>query len=169
MPPAESQVLTNYLIQPSSLTSILTFEQFQALFPPSLHASDGLRSLFRDLRAQRKAVLAQVSQNIADEVTRGNVMRKEVVKARRGAAAADEDPDGEVELERAVRFKPLFFIRVSCDYRMDTLLTVVRSSSATNPARPRHDILSAPLSLSWKAPRAHSRLTFRSSKMRRQS
>jgi centromere-localized protein 2 len=103
MAPAESEVLTNYLLRPSNLTSILTYEQFQALFPGSLHDSPQLRSLFRDLRSQRDAVLAEVSQNIAEEARRGNAMRKEVVNARRGAAAAAaEDIDGEVELERAV-------------------------------------------------------------------
>lgn len=106
MAPLESEVLANYLLRPSALTSILTFEQFQSFFPDQLHDSSQLRSLFRDLRAQRDVVLAGIEGNIEEEARRGNVMRKEVLKARQGAeAAAEEDVDGEVELERAVRSK----------------------------------------------------------------
>jgi centromere-localized protein 2 len=100
MAPTESEILTNFLLQPASLTSIVTFEQFEALFPRSLHGSPQLRSLFRELRAQRNAVLDDVAANIAAEVKRGNVMRAEVIRARR--AAETEEVDGEVELERAL-------------------------------------------------------------------
>ncbi|KAH8175552.1 cnl2/NKP2 family protein [Sarocladium implicatum] len=103
MAPFESEVLANYLLRPSALTSILTFEQFQSFFPDQLHDSPQLRSLFRDLRTQRDVVLAGIEANIEEEARRGNVMRKEVLKARQGAAAAEEeDVDGEVELERAL-------------------------------------------------------------------
>ncbi|KAL2214113.1 hypothetical protein CC79DRAFT_111722 [Sarocladium strictum] len=99
----ETDVLANYLLRPSALTSILTFEQFQTFFPAQLHEKAELRALFRDLRAQRDLVLTTVEANIEEEARRGNVMRKEVLRARRGAEAeAEEDIDGEVELERAL-------------------------------------------------------------------
>ncbi|CAM1504023.1 Fc.00g016140.m01.CDS01 [Cosmosporella sp. VM-42] len=100
MAPTESEILTNYLIQPSSLTSITTFDQFKALFPRPLQSSPQVRSLFRDLQAQRNAVLDRVAGNIAAEVKRGNVMRREVMKARREAER--EDVDGEIEMERVL-------------------------------------------------------------------
>ncbi|KAK0389819.1 hypothetical protein NLU13_3392 [Sarocladium strictum] len=103
MSASETDVLTNYLLRPSSLTSILTFEQFQSFFPPRLHGKPELRSLFRDLRAQRDLVLAAVEASIDEEAKRGVAMRKEVLKARQGAVAKEEeDVDGEVELERAL-------------------------------------------------------------------
>lgn len=99
-PPSESDILTNYLLQPAPLPSITTFNQFVLLFPRPLHNSPQLRSLYRDLQAQRNAVVDAVAASIQDEVKRGVVMRREVLRLRREAER--EDIDGEVEMERAV-------------------------------------------------------------------
>lgn len=96
----EAELLANYLIQPSTLTAITTLEQFKALFPRPLQSSPQVRSLFRDLQAQRADVLDQVAENIADEAKRGLAMRREVVRAKREAER--EDIDAEIEIERAV-------------------------------------------------------------------
>lgn len=99
-PPTESDILTNYLLQPAPLPSITTFDQFALLFPRALHNSSQLRSLYRDLQAQRNAVVDAVAASIQDEVKRGAVMRKEVLRQKREAER--DDMDGEVEMERAV-------------------------------------------------------------------
>ncbi|KAI9158589.1 hypothetical protein HJFPF1_06587 [Paramyrothecium foliicola] len=100
MAPTESEILTNFLLQPAALTSIVTYEQFEALFPRALHGSSQLRTLFRDLQAQRNAVLDVVATNIAAEVKRGNAMRREVIRARQQTEG--EEVDGEIEIERAL-------------------------------------------------------------------
>lgn len=100
MAPNESEILTNYLVQPSSLTSIITFEQFKALFPRPLQSSPQVRSFFRDLQAQRNVVLDTIAENIELEAKRGIVMRREVLKAQRDAEK--DEVDGEIEMERAV-------------------------------------------------------------------
>ncbi|KAL4722669.1 hypothetical protein ACLX1H_010550 [Fusarium chlamydosporum] len=100
MAPTEAELLANYLIQPSTLTAITTIDQFKALFPRPLQSSPQVRSLFRDLQAQRADVLDQVAENIADEAKRGLAMRREVVRAKREAER--EDIDAEIEMERAV-------------------------------------------------------------------
>ncbi|PHH85019.1 hypothetical protein CDD83_1029 [Cordyceps sp. RAO-2017] len=100
MAPSESDMLTKYLLQPAPLTAITSWEQFQALFPRPLRASPRLRSLFRDLQAQRNAVVDAVAANIAAETRRGAAMRREVL-ARRREAERDE-ADGEIEMERAL-------------------------------------------------------------------
>lgn len=99
-PPTESDILTNYLLQPAPLPSITTFNQFALLFPRALHNSSQLRSLYRDLQAQRNAVVDAVAASIQDEVKRGAAMRKEVLRQKREAER--DDMDGEVEMERAV-------------------------------------------------------------------
>nr|RBQ90237.1 hypothetical protein FVER53263_04674 [Fusarium verticillioides] len=100
MAPTEAELLANYLIQPSSLTAIVTLEQFKALFPRPLQSSPQVRSLFRDLQAQRTDLLDQVAENIAHEAKRGIGMRREVVRAKREAER--EDIDAEIEMERAL-------------------------------------------------------------------
>lgn len=99
-PPTESDILTNYLLQPAPLPSITTFNQFALLFPRPLHNSSQLRSLYRDLQAQRNVVVDAVAASIQDEVKRGAVMRREVLRQKREAER--DDMDGEVEMERAV-------------------------------------------------------------------
>ncbi|KAK6449057.1 hypothetical protein ACSS6W_003853 [Trichoderma asperelloides] len=98
-PPTESDILTNYLLQPAPLPSITTFNQFALLFPRTLHNSPQLRSLYRDLQAQRNVVVDAVAASIQDEVKRGAAMRKEVLRQKREAER--DDMDGEVEMERA--------------------------------------------------------------------
>jgi hypothetical protein len=100
MAPTEAELLANYLIQPSTLTAITSLEQFKALFPRPLQSSPQVRSLFRDLQAQRTDLLDQVAENITDEAKRGIAMRREVVRAKREAER--EDIDAEIEMERAV-------------------------------------------------------------------
>ncbi|KOS22158.1 L-aminoadipate-semialdehyde dehydrogenase large subunit [Escovopsis weberi] len=97
----ESDILTNYLLRPAPLPSIITFDHFRLLFPRQLQGSEAqLRSLYRDVQAQRNAVLDGVARNVAAEVERGAGMRKEVRRQRREAER--EDYDGEIEMERAL-------------------------------------------------------------------
>ncbi|KAK5997233.1 hypothetical protein PT974_02587 [Cladobotryum mycophilum] len=96
----ESDILTNYLLQPAPLTSITTFDHFKAFFPRQLHDTPQLRALYRDLQAQRNAVVDAVAGSVAAEVKRGAAMRREVLRQRREADR--EDVDGEIELERAL-------------------------------------------------------------------
>ncbi|KPM44263.1 hypothetical protein AK830_g2261 [Neonectria ditissima] len=100
MAPTELELLTNYLIQPSGLTSITTLDQFKALFPRPLQSSPQVRSLYRDLQAQRNAILDGVAAGIEVEVKGGNVLRREVIRARREAER--DEVDGEIEMERAL-------------------------------------------------------------------
>src|SRR5690349_21242276 len=101
MAPTESDILENFLLQPAGLTSITTLQQFESLFPSTLHGSAQLRSLFRDLQSQRNAVVDLVSANIATQIKHGVAMRREVVRAKREAER--EEVDGELEIQRAVR------------------------------------------------------------------
>lgn len=106
MPPAEAEILTSYLLRPASLTSVITWERFRALFPRALQddpaAEPRLRSLWRDLQAQRDAVADEVARAIAAETKRGAALRREVLRARDEAAADGAGADGEVDMERTV-------------------------------------------------------------------
>lgn len=103
MGPTEAEVLTNYLIRPASLDAVLTFESFAERFPASQRDGAPVRLLWKDLVAQRERVLDDVRASIDSEVKRGQAMRREMLRARR--EAEQEEPDGEIEMERAVRFK----------------------------------------------------------------
>lgn len=100
MAPTEQTILTAFLLAPSSLTTIFTFQSFQALFPRTQQSSPEVKRLYRALQHRRALVTDSVAQNIDDEVERGNSQRRAVVRARR--AAEKQEPDEEVAVENAV-------------------------------------------------------------------
>lgn len=100
-PPTESSILTNYLLLPADLRTIVTPRQFAALFPKPHSSSPQIPALYRDLETQRAATIAEVRENIEAELRKGRKMRAEVARIRREAEG--EGGDDEVEIERAVR------------------------------------------------------------------
>jgi hypothetical protein len=78
-PPTESQILNRYLLQPSSLPTILPYRAFLALFPTTTRndasLAKPLRKLYADLQAQRNDVLDSVKSNIRWECSKeGSVL-----------------------------------------------------------------------------------------------
>jgi centromere-localized protein 2 len=100
MAPTEQTILTTFLLVPSLLTTIFTFQSFQALFPRAQQSSPEVKRLYRAFQHRRALVTDFVAQNIDDEVERGNSQRRAVVRARR--AAEKQEPDEEVAVENAV-------------------------------------------------------------------
>lgn len=103
MAPTESTILSNFLLAPAQLPTIISMDEFKALFPLQHRSSAQVRSLYRDLQRQRSNVVEVVSENIAEETSRhANVIRRQVTRADRIGTLADEY-DAEDEVEKAVR------------------------------------------------------------------
>lgn len=100
MAPTESVILENYLLVPGQLPAFVSLQEFTAFFPKPMQSSRHVRSLYRDLQAQRGAAVDAVAAGIDAEVRRGRALRREVVRARREAEV--QHHDDEVEIERAV-------------------------------------------------------------------
>ncbi|OTB01048.1 hypothetical protein M426DRAFT_225165 [Hypoxylon sp. CI-4A] len=94
----EATILRNYLLLPSRLPTIISLQEFTALFPKSQQSSPQIRSLYRDLQQQRNVIVDGVSQNIEAQIRQGKALRREVIKARREAEL--EEQDDEIEIER---------------------------------------------------------------------
>lgn len=105
MAPTEAAILHNYLTVPAQLPSAITLEEFTELFPKPHRANPQIRSLYRDLQHQRRALVDTITENIENEEKNGRVIKREIARAQKRAKA--EDADQELEIERAVRF---------CDY-----------------------------------------------------
>jgi centromere-localized protein 2 len=101
MAPTESTLLSNYLLVPSQLASIISLEEFKELFPRSQQNSALVRTLYRDLQRQRAVLVEEVEANIEDETKHAKALRRAVVRARR--AAGLQEQEDEVEIERSVR------------------------------------------------------------------
>jgi centromere-localized protein 2 len=108
MAPTEAQILETYLLRPAHLEAILTYEWFLERFPAHQRANPQIRVLWQDLVAQREKALQEVRASIEAEARRGQVMRREVLREKRQAEM--EELDGEIELERAVRFASTPFL-----------------------------------------------------------
>ncbi|OBT96978.1 hypothetical protein VE01_05526 [Pseudogymnoascus verrucosus] len=99
-PPTESTILTSFLLPPSPLPIILPPSAFTALFPPSTPASS-ISHLYRLLSHQRALLSDAVRADIEDEVRRGVVQRRAVVRSRREGERAGGEEE-EVGIERAL-------------------------------------------------------------------
>lgn len=100
MAPTESEILSQYLLTQADLPTIISLEDFTSLFPRSHQNSPQIRSLYRDLQAQRNTIVKTVEESIQKEVIRGREERRVVMKKRREAEA--EEIDDETEVERAL-------------------------------------------------------------------
>lgn len=100
MAPTEQSILTNYLLAPAQLPTIMSLQEFTALFPRKLQSSPRIRSLYRDLQSQRNAVVDHVAAEIEQEAKRGKEMRRAVIRSKRAAEAQEQD--AEIEIERMV-------------------------------------------------------------------
>ncbi|KAK1473309.1 Cnl2/NKP2 family protein [Colletotrichum cuscutae] len=100
MAPTEAAILHNYLTVPAQLPSAITLEEFTELFPKPHRANPQIRSLYRDLQHQRRALVDTVTENIENEEKNGRIIKREIARAQKRANT--EDADQELEIERAL-------------------------------------------------------------------
>ncbi|KAI1366061.1 Cnl2/NKP2 family protein-domain-containing protein [Xylaria arbuscula] len=100
MAPTEATILRNYLLLPSRLPSIISLQEFTALFPRSQQSSPQVRALYRDLQQQRNTIVNAVSASIDTEVKQAKALRRTIIRAKKEGEA--EDQDDEIEIERAL-------------------------------------------------------------------
>ncbi|GAP91020.2 putative cnl2 nkp2 family protein [Rosellinia necatrix] len=100
MAPTEATILRTYLLLPSRLPSIISLQEFTALFPKSQQSSPYVRTLYRDLQQQRNAVVDGVSASIDAEVKQAKALRRTIIRTKKESEL--EDQDDEIEIERAL-------------------------------------------------------------------
>lgn len=110
MTPSESSILRNFLLPPAPLPVALPFEQFKNLFPRSLQANPGLVTLYRDLHHQRAIDMDDVKRNIEAEVKKGELQRREVLRARKKSQEAEMKDIDQRELVMEVEVFSFIYI-----------------------------------------------------------
>ncbi len=106
MAPTESKILSNYLLVPAQLPSIISLQEFITLFPRSLQSSPQVRSLYRDLQSHRNSLVDSIAEGIETEAKKGKGLRRFVINERQAAGAQEED--AAVEVERMVSNLPFW-------------------------------------------------------------
>lgn len=71
MAPSEASILSSYLLNPASFHTVMTFEQFQTLFPKQHRAHAGIKMLYKDLRFLRSVDIDVVQENIDRQIIVG--------------------------------------------------------------------------------------------------
>ncbi|KAJ5637696.1 hypothetical protein N7490_007575 [Penicillium lividum] len=101
MAPSEESILSNFLLVPASLPTVLSLQKFTELFPKRLRNHPHIRSLYRELQQTREHDMDQVNENIDNEIQQGERQKAELHKASlaAGVEAADEDEQREVDMD----------------------------------------------------------------------
>ncbi|KAE8415680.1 Ctf8-domain-containing protein [Aspergillus pseudocaelatus] len=81
MAPSEPSILSNFLLSPASLPTVISLQQFTELFPKRLRAHPHIRVLYRELQQLREQDMDLVNGNIDQEVRQGESQKAELRKS----------------------------------------------------------------------------------------
>ncbi|KAF1809101.1 hypothetical protein P152DRAFT_404046 [Eremomyces bilateralis CBS 781.70] len=98
MPPTEKSILTNFLLPPAPLSTVITQKKFTELFPRTLQGNPAVGALYRELQHQRALGIDQVARSIEGEVHRGERQARQVAKERILSEHVELDDIDETEL-----------------------------------------------------------------------
>ncbi|KAJ5585538.1 uncharacterized protein N7459_005338 [Penicillium hispanicum] len=101
MAPSEESILSNFLLSPAPLPTVLSLQKFTELFPKRLRNHPHIRTLYRELQQVREHDMDRVNENIDQEIQQGERQKAELRKASltAGVEAANEDEQREMDLD----------------------------------------------------------------------
>lgn len=115
MPETEQTILSNFLLSPAALPSIISLKKFTDLFPTSQRSNPQIEHLYRELQRLRSVYIEDVKRHISREVKRGERQRRQVVKTRRQGAYVESEPvDGRAKGAH-IEVRALTSRSLSCD------------------------------------------------------
>jgi centromere-localized protein 2 len=82
-PPNETTILTNVLLAPAPLPTIIPPARFTALFPAPARANPQIDVLYRELQHQRALLMDRVAAHIVAESDRGAAQRRDMARTWR--------------------------------------------------------------------------------------
>jgi centromere-localized protein 2 len=83
MSPSENSILTNFLLPPAPLPTIISLRQFTELFPRAYQSNPHVKVLYQELQHQRVIDIDDVKRGIATEVKKGEKQRRQISRTRR--------------------------------------------------------------------------------------
>lgn len=108
MAPTEASILTNFLLLPAPLHTIITLQKFTELFPRQLRSNPQIKLLYRELQYLRGLQTDEIKENIAREVKIGSRQQKEVARSRRTTERHETEGFDGREFEMQIEVKPLY-------------------------------------------------------------
>lgn len=109
MTPSEESILTNFLLSPATLPSVISLEKFAELFPKKLRSHLQIRTLYRELQHIRAQDVAIVKENIARETRNGEKQKEELrqASANKGVSNFDDKDQMEIDMDVHLFGQPL--------------------------------------------------------------
>jgi centromere-localized protein 2 len=99
MAPSEETILSNFLLSPAPLPTVLSLQKFTELFPKRLRNHPHIRTLYRELQQVREHDMDRVNGNIDREIKQGERQKAELRKAALAAGVEAANPDEQREMD----------------------------------------------------------------------
>ena len=101
MAPTEELILSNFLLSPAPLPTVLSLQKFTELFPKRLRNHPHVRTIYRELQQIREHDMDQVNGNIDQEIQQGEHLKAELRKASlaTGVEAVNQEEQREIALD----------------------------------------------------------------------
>ena len=104
MAPSEAFILSNFLLSPASLPTIMSLQQFTELFPKRLRSHRHVKVLYREIQEIREQDRDLVSGNIDQETKQGEKQREELRKSILKTGIEDLNDHDRREMDMDVQF-----------------------------------------------------------------
>ncbi|KAK1139321.1 hypothetical protein N8T08_001092 [Aspergillus melleus] len=98
MAPSEASILSNFLLTPASLPTVMSLQKFTELFPKRLRSHPHIRVLYRELQQLREQDMDLVNENIDKEIDQGEIQKADLRKAMMEAGVDGLSADDQREM-----------------------------------------------------------------------
>ncbi|EED24448.1 conserved hypothetical protein [Talaromyces stipitatus ATCC 10500] len=85
MAPSEESILSNFLLSPASLPTIISLQKFTELFPKRLQSHPQIRVLYRELQELRAQDMDMITEHILDEVKASEQQKVDLLQAAKAS------------------------------------------------------------------------------------
>ncbi|KAJ5375078.1 Kinetochore subunit NKP2 [Penicillium concentricum] len=101
MAPSEESILSNFLLSPAPLPTVMSLQKFTELFPKRLRSHPHIRTLYRELQQVREQDMDRVNESIDNEIKQGEQQRAELRKAilATGVEASNSEEQREMDMD----------------------------------------------------------------------
>lgn len=103
MAPSEASILSNFLLSPASLPTVISLQQFTELFPKRLRSHPHIRVLYRELQQMREQDMDLVNGNIDQELRHGENQKAELRKSILNTGVDGMSADDQREMDMDVQ------------------------------------------------------------------
>ncbi|KAJ5138791.1 Kinetochore subunit NKP2 [Penicillium bovifimosum] len=132
MAPTEESILSNFLLSPAPLPTVMSLQKFTELFPKRLRGHPHIRAIYRELQQVREQDMDRVNESIDNEIKQGKKQRAELRKAilASGVETSNFEEQREVDMDLHMFGQPPS--SVPGDYHSVTSLLAAMETASVN-------------------------------------